>query len=115
LHYHAVVLEDEAMLARLLKGPPRKVLLLFAFVILAAVAFGGRYFTGRWGLEPLAHQDAMRSASKKAEGLLDTPECAKYRVRLLEAGQRKPSGGKTLDELNQIHDEAKQHGCAKRP
>jgi hypothetical protein len=103
------------MFAKLLKGPPRKVLLLFAFVILAAVAFGGRYFASHPGLGSLAHQDAMRIASRKAEGLLDTPECAKYRVRLLEVGQRPPSAGKTLDELNQIYDEAKQHGCGKRP
>jgi hypothetical protein len=103
------------MFAKLLRGPPRKVLLLFAFVTLAAVAFGGRYFAGRSGLEPLAHQDARRIASKKAEGLLDTPECAKYRLRLLEAGQRTPSAGTTLDELNQIHDQARRHGCEKQP
>jgi hypothetical protein len=114
LHYHELVLKDGAMFAKLLKGPPRKVLLLFAFVILAAVAFGGRYLAGRPGLDSLAHQDAVRIASQKAEGLLDTPECAKYRVRLLEAGQRTRSAGKTLDGLNQIYDEARQHGCEKR-
>jgi hypothetical protein len=101
------------MFAKLLKGPPRKVLLLSAFVILAVVALGGRYLTGRRGLEPLAQQEVMQIASKKAEALLNTSECAKYRARLLAAGQGQ--GGTTLDQLNEIYAEAKQNGCEKRP
>ena len=105
------VLPDEAMFAKLLKGPPRKVLLLFAFVILAIVALGGRYFAGRQG--PLAQQEVMHIASRKAEALLDTSDCVKYRARLLAAGQGQ--GGATLDELNDIYAEAKRNGCQKHP
>ena len=101
------------MFAKLLRGPPRKVLLVSAFVILAAVAFGGRYVAGHRDSSPLPIKDAARTASRKAEGLMDTPECAKYRARLLDAGQRTPSAEKTLDELNRIYDEARQHGCEK--
>jgi hypothetical protein len=107
------VLPDEAMFAKLLKGPPRKVLLLSAFVILAVVALGGRYFAGRQGLGPFAQQEVMHIASRKAEALLDTPDCAKYRARLLAAGQ--DQRGTTLDQLNDIYAEAKQNGCEKRP
>lgn len=81
------------------------------FVLNNTEAIAG--FTDRL-LAPLAPgKDDMPYARRMAEYLIDTPDCARFKQAILEAGKGPPLSGATKTNIINAYEEAKKNGCRK--
>jgi hypothetical protein len=71
-------------------------------------------WVGKQAVSPLAPgQDDMPYARRMAEYLVNTPDCARFKQAILEAGKGPPSSGATKTNIINAYEEAKKNGCRK--